>query len=37
MKQVADIGGGKHYHADTAADLRKVFRELAAQATVLTE
>jgi Flp pilus assembly protein TadG len=37
MKEVARIGGGKHYHADDAADLKKVFRELAAQTALLTE
>lgn len=37
MKQVADLCGGKYYHADDAAELRAIFRELAAQNTVLTE
>jgi Ca-activated chloride channel homolog len=37
MQSVADIGGGKHYHADTAADLRQVFRELAAETVRLTD
>lgn len=37
MERVADMGGGRHYHADTAIELRSVFRELAAVSTVLTE
>jgi Flp pilus assembly protein TadG len=37
MRQVADITGGKHYHAPNAATLRQVFRELAAQTAQLTE
>ena len=29
MQQVAEIGGGNHYHADTGAQLVDVFREIA--------
>lgn len=29
MQQVADIGGGLHYHAETGAELIEVFREIA--------
>ena len=29
MQQVADIGGGLHYHAETGAQLIEVFREIA--------
>jgi Ca-activated chloride channel homolog len=31
MQQVANISGGKHYHAVTAAQLQTAFREIAAQ------
>lgn len=37
MKNVAAATGGQHYHANTAAELADVFRELAAQSTRLTE
>jgi Ca-activated chloride channel family protein len=37
MKAVADACGGQHFHASTAASLRKVFRELAAQTARLTD
>jgi Ca-activated chloride channel family protein len=29
MKSVADIGGGKHYHAATGAELVAIFEEIA--------
>jgi Flp pilus assembly protein TadG len=29
MKKVAEIGHGKHYHADNGTDLRKVFQDIA--------
>lgn len=29
MREVADITGGRHFHADTAADLEAIFREIA--------
>ncbi len=29
MRTVADIGGGKHYHADTTAELAAAFKEIA--------
>lgn len=35
MKQVADIGGGQHFHADDAGDLTEVFREIARTLSVL--
>lgn len=35
MRQVADITGGKHFHADTAADLAASFREIARTLPVL--
>lgn len=38
MRTVADIGGGRHYHAADAAQLRAVYREIAlALRTVMTE
>ena len=37
MTNVAATTGGQHFHANTAAELRNVFRELAAQSTRLTE
>jgi Flp pilus assembly protein TadG len=37
MQRVADATGGLHYHAPTAAALRQIFRELAAQTAYLTE
>jgi hypothetical protein len=37
MQQVAAETGGQHYHASSAAQLRKIFRDLAAQPTRLTE
>ena len=38
MQDVADIGGGKHYHAPTGDDLIEVFREIAkTAANLLTE
>lgn len=37
MQSVASIGNGQHYHANTAAQLRNVFKELAAVATGLTQ
>lgn len=35
MRQVADETGGRHFHADTAADLRASFREIARTIPVL--
>ncbi len=35
MKTVADLTGGRHFHADTAADLALVFREIARTLPVL--
>ncbi|MEO0529515.1 MAG: VWA domain-containing protein [Planctomycetota bacterium] len=35
MQRVADITGGRHFHADTAADLAAVFREIARTLPVL--
>lgn len=35
MRQVANITGGEHYHADTATDLSEVFREIARTLPVL--
>ncbi|MDA0660553.1 MAG: VWA domain-containing protein [Planctomycetota bacterium] len=29
MREVADITGGRHFHADTAGDLEAIFREIA--------
>lgn len=37
MRDVANACGGQHYHADSAEELRQVFRELAAQTARLTE
>lgn len=37
MAQVAQVGGGRHYHASDGAALENVFRELAAQIALLTE
>jgi Ca-activated chloride channel homolog len=37
MREVAQVGGGRHYHATDAESLRAVFRELAAQTPRLTE
>ncbi len=38
MKTVADIGGGKHYHAATGAELVAIFEEIANNLpTILTE
>ena len=37
MRDVADACGGQHFHATTAASLRRVFRDLAAQTAQLTE
>lgn len=37
MADVARIGGGRYLHASNAADLERVFRELAAQMSQLTE
>ena len=36
MKAVADATGGRHFHAPTAADLIKIFKEIAATLPVLT-
>lgn len=35
MRQVAQITGGQHFHADTAGDLSEVFREIARTLPVL--
>ncbi len=35
MRQVAQITGGQHFHADTAGDLSQVFREIARTLPVL--
>jgi Mg-chelatase subunit ChlD len=35
MRQVAEETGGRHFHADTAADLRASFREIARTIPVL--
>ncbi len=35
MKQVANIGGGQHFHADDAGDLTEIFREIARTLSVL--
>lgn len=38
MREVADIGGGRHYHALTGAELQEVYREIALTlGTVLTD
>jgi Ca-activated chloride channel homolog len=37
MRQVATETGGQHFHASNATQLRKIFRDLAAQPTRLTE
>lgn len=38
MQQVADIGGGQHYHADSGAELVEVFQEIANNLpTIITE
>ena len=37
MQNVANTTGGKHYHANNAQDLRKVFEELASKIVRLTE
>ena len=37
MAQVAQAGGGRHYHASDAAALESVFRELAAEISQITE
>ncbi len=37
MKQVAAIGGGSHYHATTAADLKAIFSTYAAQTALLIQ
>lgn len=37
MKAVADETGGQHFHAPSAAALKRIFRELAAQTAQLTE
>lgn len=35
MREVADITGGRHFHADTAGDLEQIFREIAQTLPVL--
>ena len=35
MRAVADATGGQHYHAPTAAELERIFREIAATLPVL--
>ena len=37
MRNVAQATGGQHYHAESAEELREIFRALAAQSTRLTE
>ena len=37
MRDVAAIGGGRHFHATTSAGLEQVFRELAAEIARMTE
>lgn len=37
MADVASAGGGRHYHASDAAALERVFRELAAEVSQITE
>jgi hypothetical protein len=37
MSEVAQIGGGRYYNAPTAATLEQAFRDLAAQATRITQ
>jgi Ca-activated chloride channel homolog len=37
MEQVAEIGGGIHYHANTAAELTEVFRKFAAQTALIVQ
>ncbi len=38
MKEVALIGGGRHYHADTGIELRQIYREIALTlSTMITE
>ncbi len=37
MSDVAQAGGGRHYHASDAAALERVFRELAAEVSQITE
>lgn len=37
MRDVATIGGGRHYHATTGAALENIFRELAAEIARMTE
>ncbi len=37
MEQVAEIGGGVHYHASNAAELTEVFRKFAAQTALIVQ
>lgn len=37
MRSVAQRAGGRHLHADTTDELKKVFRELAAQSSQITD
>ena len=37
MQSIATVGGGNHYHADTAGDLTAIFQEIAASLTVLID
>ncbi|MBX3432410.1 MAG: VWA domain-containing protein [Pirellulales bacterium] len=37
MKNVAAVGGGTHYHANTAEQLRAIFKEMAATVAGLTQ
>ncbi len=37
MDDVAQAGGGRHYHASNSAALERVFRELTAEVSQITE
>jgi hypothetical protein len=38
MREVAQIGGGRHYHADTGLQLEQVYREIALTlSTIMTQ
>jgi hypothetical protein len=38
MKEVAEIGGGRHFHADNGLELEAVYREIALTlSTIMTQ